>query len=935
VLIQNFNNLIRKLDFTGARALIAKAKEQRYPSALIDYMEAQARDFPRMSISNTSSDNLLDNQLPLISPNNYLLYREDLRAMGFDKAQAEEHLMEYGLKELVEEEKTRQYKIRKYFDLNDSPLDEIALLLVHSGETSKADYNFMDENGISVFHTKLDGLDVYINELDASLDIQEFAAWLNIRKKITYLCILDESDTPIEGWHTTLIPYLRKNPAIIFSEEYVVANGEPRHSKRNRQYKSHPSQFRILTRGYVSGIFAIQTALLSRLNTIKPDYANTWCLQVDITQQAKIIPFVIDIPLMVRNQAINAALLEYGDASLRDHFRFAWHNFFVICKTNLVAGTLLNQRYPAQMDQGKSGELVLTPKKDIKETLVSVIIPFRDKVELLKQCIESLLKHESLLSYEILLADNGSVETQTKAYIESLLLQPGTTVSHFYIDEPFNYSRLNNLVAKHAAGDLILLLNNDIEFCAANPLSRMAAYFAIDQVGAVGATLLFPDLSIQHAGIVLTPLETYDTFCPYKSTREEEYDSFQISLKSTEEWSAATAACLLVRKEVWHALNGLDENLTVAYNDVDFCLRIRELGKSVISVPGLEIKHYESKSRGEDNKGDKYNRLYKESGMLRAKHPEYFSSLDPLWPKMLTVSNPRALASYHERPKALSHRCESGIIRRIIGLQVPSHCQYCVYVGYDAHSRIRPDVLEQIKILSNYYNIIFVTTSHENISKDPLFSLLQKYTYKILIRSNIGYDFGSWRAGILELKEEDKELESLLLMNDSLYGPINSFEAVIEKTLSHEADIVCMTKNMVGGEHAQSYFVSYTKTVITSKLFQAFWETLPVFGCKFALIKECEIFWSHKLLEEGHSLAALFDTGCFGNQTHINWKELVQVHGFPFIKNELMLHNPVGQDLNEMAEILMMNRRLYLEMLTYWQESNISPLHFHQMTMEG
>jgi GT2 family glycosyltransferase len=373
---------------------------------------------------------------------------------------------------------------------------------------------------------------------------------------------------------------------------------------------------------------------------------------------------------MVRNQAINPALLEYGDDSLRDHFRVAWNNFFVISKANLGTGTLLNQRYPAQLEQGESGVLALKPNKDIKRILVSIIIPFRDKVELLKQCIESLLTHESLVSYEILLADNGSVETETKTYIESLPLLTSNKVSHFYINEPFNFSRLNNIVAKHASGDLILLLNNDIEFCAANPLSRMAAYFAIDQVGAVGATLLYPDLSIQHAGIVLTPLETYDTFCPYKSTREQEYDSFQISLKSTEEWSAATAACLLVRKDVWRALNGMDESLTVAYNDVDFCLRIRALGKSVISVPGLKIKHYESISRGEDNIGDKYNRLYKESGILRAKHPEFFSKLDPLWPKMLSVSNPRALASYHERPQVINHKCESGIKRRFFGLQV-------------------------------------------------------------------------------------------------------------------------------------------------------------------------------------------------------------------------------------------------------------------------
>ena len=930
MLIQEFHNLIDKQDHVSAMSLIAQAKDLQYPTVLIEYMEARIKKCPSLATKNPLDIKLECKELPLISPQNYLLFREDLRAMGFDKSQAQEHLLEYGLNELVEEEKSSQYKIRRYFDLNDSPLDEFAVLLVHSDQTKTAKQAPIIQNGIPIFHTMLEELVVYVDDLKTTFDIQEFAAWLTIRKKIPYLCILDESDKPVEGWQATLRPYLKQPHEVVFTEEFVVANGVHRHSKRNRQYKSYPSLFRIFTRGYVSGIFAIQTALLSRLNTISTTYANTWCLQVDITQQAKAVPLVVDIPLMVRNQAVNSSLLEYGDESIRRHFRHAWSSYLGICKTNLASGPLLSQEFPAQIEQGESGEVVFKPKQDIKKILVSIIIPFRDKVELLKQCIESLLKHESLISYEILLADNGSVEPETEAYIESLLLKPASKAFHIYIDEPFNYSRINNLAAEHANGDFILLLNNDIEFCAPNPLSRMAAYFAFHQVGAVGATLLFPDLSIQHAGIVLTPLEPYDTFCPYKATREEEYDSYQISLKSAEEWSAATAACLLVRKEVWHALNGLDENLTVAYNDVDFCLRIRELGKSVISVPGLEIKHYESKSRGEDNMGKKYNRLYKEGGMLRSKHPGYFSSLDLFWPKTVSISNPRAVARYHEYPKVLNYRCESAIIRRIRGQQDPDFRHYCVYVGFDVHSRIRPDVLEQIKILSQHYNIVFVTTSHENISRDPLFLALRKYTYKILIRSNIGYDFGSWRAGILELDEEIKESESLLLMNDSLYGPINSLDTVIERTLFHEADIVCMTQNMVGGQHAQSYFISYKRAIITSKIFQVFWQTLPVYACKFALIKECEIYWTNRLMKEGYKLAALFDTRCFGNQTHINWKELIEVHGFPFVKNELILRNPVGQDLDGMDELLRRNPQLYMKMLSYWKENQLHVLHRHE-----
>jgi GT2 family glycosyltransferase len=929
MLIQEFNNCIRIQDHASALSLIAKAKSLQYPYALIEYMESRIKNCPNPMIKHPLNTKLESKELPIISPLNYLLFREDLRALGFDKAQAQMHLLEYGFDELIEEEKSADYEVRRYFDLNDSPLDGIAVLLIHSDQRKTVTQAPIMQSDVPIFHASLEELIVYVNELEATLDIQEFAAWLTIRKKIPYLCILDESDKPIEGWLVALSPYLKEQREVVFSEEFVVTNEEPRHTKRNRQYKSYPSLFRIFTRGYVSGIFAIQTALLSRLNNISTTYANTWCLQVDIAQQAKAIPLVVDIPLMVRNQAVNPSLLEYGDESIRSHFRHAWSSYLGICKTNLVSGSLLSQEYPAQIEQGESGEVVFKPKQDMKKLLVSIIIPFRDKVELLKQCIESLLKHESLISYEILLADNGSIEPETKVYIESLLLKPANKVFHIYIDEPFNYSRVNNLAAVHANGDFILLLNNDIEFCAPNPLSRMAAYFAFHQVGAVGATLLFPDLSIQHAGIVLTPLEPYDTFSPYKATREEEYDSYQISLKSAEEWSAATAACLLVRKEVWHALNGLDESLTVAYNDVDFCLRMRELGKSVISVPGLEIKHYESKSRGEDNMGEKYNRLYKEGGMLRSKHPGFFSSLDLFWPKMLSISNPRASARHHDCPKILNYVCKSDITHRVRGHQDPVLRHYCVYVGFDAHSRIRPDVLEQIKSLSRHYNIVYVTTSHESISKDPLFLSLTKFTYKILIRTNIGYDFGSWRAGILELDEEIKESESLLLMNDSLYGPINSLDTVIERTLLHEADIVCMTQNMVGGQHAQSYFTSYKRSIFTSKLFKVFWQTLPVYSCKFTLIKECEIYWTNRLIKEGYKLAALFDTRCFGNQTHINWKELIVDHGFPFVKNELILRNPVGQDLDGMDELLKRNPQLYMEMLSYWEENHLHVLHHH------
>ena len=235
-------------------------------------------------------------------------------------------------------------------------------------------------------------------------------------------------------------------------------------------------------------------------------------------------------------------------------------------------------------------------------------------------------------------------------------------------------------------------------------------------------------------------------------------------------------------------------------------------------------------------------------------------------------------------------------------------------------------MIEQIRILASVYNVTYVTSSHESIVNDPLFPALEKLTCRILIRKNVGYDFGSWRAGILELGTEISESKTLLLMNDSLYGPIFPFDELLQRTINLESDIVCMTKNMVAGEHAQSYFVSYRQAVTQSHLFRMFWQSLPVYGCKYSLIRECEINWSQALIQADYKITALFDSGCYGNQTHITWKDLICEQNYPFIKNELLLRNPVGQDLTGMQEILERNINLYTKMLRFWRETYTKPL---------
>lgn len=925
MLIREFQQSLQNNDLDTARKLIAQAKNLHYPIILIDHMEASMNGSKSTDDEENALGQLLaQNELPQISISNYLLYRDDLKFLGYDQKKAETHLIEHGISELIKEEESRP-QVRRYFDLNETDQQDFALLVIRSKPLEDKEVLVNGTDGISVFHANLADLTVYIHEREETVDLQDFAAWLYLRKKIPYLCILDQSDRPLDGWKTALISSAKSDQDIIFSEEYVVSKADPRCFRRNRQYKSAPSLFRIFTRGYVSGIFAVKTQLLCQLETRKDFYQSTWCLQVDILQQSNRLPLLINRPLLVRNQAINHAILEFGDHNLRHHARPIHDGYFQLSKTNMIAMNALRSEFPALIGQGDEGQIVFQPNEGMNSLVVSIIIPFRDKVDLLEQCIKSLIKNEKVISFEIILADNGSVDADTNRYVQVLMKDYPGRIVHVYIDEPFNYSRINNLASLHASGELILLLNNDIEFLGPNPLAQMAAYFAFESVGAVGASLHYPDGAIQHAGIVITPSATYDTYSPYKGTRDEEYDSFFINLKSADEWSAATAACLLVRKEDWLHLGGLDEDLTVAYNDVDFCLRLQKEGKRVLSVPGLQINHYESKSRGEDMLGEKYNRLHKEAWTLRSKHKQYFSVPDPYWSKNLTISNPRPWALSNDKPNLIQQICDTGIYNRLDGWRAPSHSHTCIYVGFDAYSRLRPDVIEQIRALADFYNIIYVTSSHQNILKDPRFADLQQSTFRVLIRRNLGYDFGSWRAGILDGSELLPQSETLLLMNDSLYGPIMPIDKMIEETIENPADIVCMTRNLVGGEHAQSYFVSYKKSVVHSPLFQTFWKTLPVFDCKFRLIQECEINWSKALLGAGYKINALYDSGNYGNQTHIDWKKLIQEQGYPFIKNELLLRNPVGQDIQEMAAFLRLNPDLFEKMKGFWAEIGVSP----------
>lgn len=228
--------------------------------------------------------------------------------------------------------------------------------------------------------------------------------------------------------------------------------------------------------------------------------------------------------------------------------------------------------------------------------LVSIIVPTRDRLDLLARCAEGVLHGTDYSPLELIIVDNGSVEPETLAHFELLKTDPRVRI--LSAPGPFNFSALMNRAVAEARGEIILLLNNDISMIGADWLSEMVSHAVRPDVGAVGARLLYPDGTVQHAGVVLG---TGGVAGHLHVGAPGEYPGYQGHLKLARNVSAVTAACLAMRRSVWDEVSGMDaEHLTVAFNDVDLCLKIRAAGYDIIWTPFAELYHHESASRGLD-----------------------------------------------------------------------------------------------------------------------------------------------------------------------------------------------------------------------------------------------------------------------------------------------------------------------------------------------
>ncbi len=315
--------------------------------------------------------------------------------------------------------------------------------------------------------------------------------------------------------------------------------------------------------------------------------------------------------------------IEAAKGAVAEHLRKHGFDHFKIESTRAFE-TIFRIRY----------QILGTPK-------VSVIIANRDHVENLRRCVSSVLEKSTYDNFEIVIVENNSSTQEIRDYYTQLLGFPyegdgeiqrsgdGRIVVVTFRGG-FNYSSVNNLGVKYATGEYVLLLNNDTEVITVNWMEELLMYAQREDVGAVGAKLYYGDKTIQHAGVVIG-LGAHRTagHTHYKQHRQNL--GYMGRLCYAQDVTAVTGACLLVKKNLYEEVGGLDEGFAISLNDVDFCLKLREKGLLNVFTPFAELFHYESVSRGLDDNGEKAERYNRESEKFRRKWKAVLEAGDPYY----------------------------------------------------------------------------------------------------------------------------------------------------------------------------------------------------------------------------------------------------------------------------------------------------------------
>jgi len=706
-----------------------------------------------------------------------------------------------------------------------------------------------------------------------------------------YIALMDNDDELTPNALYEVVKAINDGAEFIYSDEdKIEMNG----TFSDPHFKPDFAPDMFLSQNYLSHLGVIKKDLISKVDgfTLGLEGSQDFDLYLKVLEHTEKIHH-IDKVLYHWRKIPGSTASEYGEKSYaQDAGRQALEN--AMQRRNINATV-------------KNGQTPGTFKVDyiIKgDPLVSIIIPYKDKPELLKMCIESILNKSTYHNFEIIGISNNSTEEETFSEM-SRLETLDSRIKFYEYNVPFNYSDINNhAVHNYAKGEHLLFLNNDIEIITPSWIEEMLMYSQLKHSGAIGAKLYFPNDTIQHAGIVLAPNTIHAAILMYQGF-DKSYYGYISRLKCVNNYSAVTAACLMVKKELFTKINGFDDkNLAIAYNDIDLCLRLQEDGYRNIWTPYCEAYHFESISRGHEVNVVDVERREKEKWHLKNRHPNIFKKKDPYYNHKLTRFG---VASELDISATVDYESVQGIpfYEEIIittKISDKKHNTISIFSHFDDEKEVKEDVKYYLKELSTFSDILFVSTSEE-LSEDSI-KELSKYCTYIILKKNVGYDFGAWKTGLDYLGNDIEEYEDLILCNDSVYGPFYNLEEIYKSMKN--SDVCAMSDNHEIEYHLQSYFIRYNRKAFSHSIFKYFWDNFKIYHNKQALIENNEIGFSKQLLDSELSCSAYYQAK---NKNYVNvlqyyWNDLVISHNFPFIKKEVLKRNPLQLNIEHWETVI-------------------------------
>ena len=441
-----------------------------------------------------------------------------------------------------------------------------------------------------------------------------------------FIALLDHDDIIPKFALYEIVKTINENPDVDFiytDEDKILEENKKRISPH---FKQDYALDTLRSYNYICHFSIFKKELMDKLGGFNSEFdgSQDYDLILRATEQAKQI---VHIPKILYNWRISSTSVASGAAAKPYAYEAAKRAILASIERHGIQG--------AKVEDSRIIGLYKVTYPVKGEPKISIIIPNKDHKKDLKRCIKSILK-STYKNYEIIIVENNSKEKNIFKYYKKLEKNPNIKIEKCEMSI-FNYSKLNNYGASKANGEYFVFLNNDTKIITNNWLETIISNCQREEIGAIGAKLIYKNKRIQHAGVVLNLTGT----AGHVNWNEKENNPGYFGrIMIQQNVSAVTGALLGVSKKTFDQVNGFDETFPIAYNDVDFCLKIQDIGKLITYNPYIEAYHYESQSRGYEDTEEKQKRLKKEENKLKKKWKKYFDVTDKYYSPNLRTDVP-------------------------------------------------------------------------------------------------------------------------------------------------------------------------------------------------------------------------------------------------------------------------------------------------------